>query len=131
MSPEFSASENEESNLMIQQACENSSMICRCASLASLAMGSAIWLKDVYIGLSQLTFKKMLYLHETCFAQVSGYQHTEAVGSLENWDLILPTDCQHKIRVSLLYQLSFYCGAVLAKSLDGNRFEAQRIWSCM
>lgn len=67
VSPEFSVSEDEESNLMIQQVCEYSLMLCRCASLASVAMGSAIWLEDVYTGLSQLAFKKMLYLHRHLF----------------------------------------------------------------
>lgn len=34
-------------------------------------------------------------------------------------------------RVSLLYKLSLYCGAFLAKSFDGNGSEAQRIKFCI
>lgn len=58
------------------------------------------------------------------------YQHTKAVGSLENWDLTLLTDCRHKIEYRC-FKLSLYCGAFLAKSFDGNGSEAQRIRFCI
>lgn len=87
------------------------------------------------IGVLPLTFKKMLCLH-WCFN--TGDQHTEASGSLEDWDPMLHTDCRHKIehRCFISCHLNVYTlqakpwGAFLGKSLlPTNGFEAQRIKS--
>lgn len=124
----FKVSKDEESNSITQQACEYSLMLCAgVLHWASSAMGSAIWLEDVCIGLSQLAFKKMLCLHLTLVLlmyQVPAYRGCWFVGKLgPNTSYWLSA----QNRVSLFYQLSLCCGAFLAKSLDGNRSEAQRV----
>ena len=66
-----------------------------------------------------------------------GYQHTEAVGSLQDWDLTLHPDCQRKIEYHCFISSHFNvcaeakpCGAFLSKSLlVGDGSEAQRIGS--
>lgn len=81
-------------------------------------MGFAIWLKDVYnwhvtTGIQENARTTMILF----FCLSTGYQHTEAVGSLQDWDLPLHPDCQHKIQYHCFISSHFNVYATEAKTL--------------
>lgn len=71
-------------------------------------MGFAIWLKDVIIMCYNWHSRKCYNYNDSFLCLSIGYQHTEAVGSLQDWDLTLHPDCQHKIEYHCFYHFNVY-----------------------